>query len=42
MTEEEYRKYKEERRKFGVGNYPEVKAPTTPEVPDYTVSSSNT
>ena len=43
MTEEEYRKYKEERRKrLGLSTIPEVKAPTTPEVPDYTVSSEVT
>ena len=43
MTEEEYRKYKEERRKrLGLATIPEVKAPTTPEVPDYTVSSEVT
>jgi hypothetical protein len=43
MTEEEYRKYKEERRKrLGLATIPEIKAPTTPEVPDYTVSSEVT
>lgn len=43
MTEEEYRKYKEGRRKrLGLATIPEIKAPTTPEVPDYTVSSEVT
>jgi hypothetical protein len=44
MTEEEYRKYKEERRKlYGLPSLPvrEVASPE-PEIPDYTISSNTT
>jgi hypothetical protein len=40
MTEEEYRKYKEERRKkLGIATIPEIKPPDVPEVPEYTIPS---
>jgi len=40
MTEEEYRKYKEERRKkLGIAAIPEIQTPDVPEVPEYTITS---